>query len=91
MLGKTVEITHSDSQKSYYSNLSPESIIHSVGDNVECGEIIATVGDTSISELADETHLHFEMKVNGVSVNPLDYLDEESKLSSLSIESGSEL
>ena len=91
MLGKTVEITHSDSQKSYYSNLSPESIIHSVGDKVECGEIIATVGDSSISELADETHLHFEMKVNGVSVNPLDYLDEESKLSSLGIESGSEL
>ena len=88
MLGCTIEITHSDTHKSYYSNLNRDSVSHSVGDKVLQGDVIATVGDSSISELADETHLHFEMKVNGSAVNPLDYFTEESKLASLGIVSG---
>lgn len=88
MLGKTVEITHSDTHKSYYSNLSNEGLGVAVGDKVETGAVIGCVGDTSVSELADEPHLHFELKVNGASVNPLDYFSEESKESALGIVSG---
>jgi len=86
MLGKTVEITHSENHKSYYSNLSADGIKVAVGDKVEGGTLLGTVGDTSVSEIADETHLHFELKVNGASVNPLDYFTEESKKASLGIE-----
>ena len=46
---------------------------------------IGVIGDTSLSELADEPHLHFEVKVGDVSVNPLDYISEESKSASLGI------
>ena len=88
MLGQTVEITHSDTHKSYYSNLSKENIECAVGDVVSGGTVIGYVGDTTISELADEPHLHFELKVSGASVNPLDYITDESKLASLGIVSG---
>ena len=90
MLGQTVEITHSDTHKSYYSNLNKDTVACSVGATVKQGDVIGYVGDTTISELADEPHLHFEFKVNGESVNPLDYFTEESKLTSLGIVSGDE-
>ncbi len=84
LLGKTVEITHRDGIVSCYSNLASEVSV-SVGDEVKSGDAIGAVGDSSLTELADEPHLHFEMKVNGVSVNPLDYISEESKNASLGI------
>ena len=90
MLGQTVEITHSDTHKSYYSNLDKDSALCSVGATVKQGDVIGYVGDTTISELADEPHLHFEFKVSGESVNPLDYFTDESKLTSLGIVSGEE-
>jgi murein DD-endopeptidase MepM/ murein hydrolase activator NlpD len=90
MLGRTIEITHSDTHKSVYSNLNAESVSVAVGDTVACGAVIGTVGDSAISELADEPHLHFEMFVSGVSVNPLDYFSEESLKQSLGIVSGDE-
>lgn len=85
MLGVTVELTHSETHKSYYSNLDKTTVAVSVGDKVSKGDLLGTVGDTSVSEMAEEPHLHFEMKVNGVSVNPLDYISEESKEASLGI------
>jgi murein DD-endopeptidase MepM/ murein hydrolase activator NlpD len=88
MLGKTVEITHNETHKSLYSNLDNLSVSLNVGDAVEAGAVIGKIGDSSVSELADEPHLHFEMVVNGESVNPLDYITEESKSASLGIVSG---
>ena len=88
MLGQTVEITHGDTHKSYYSNLAKDTVKCAVGDNVKQGSVIGYVGDTTISELADEPHLHFEFEVGGETVNPLDYFTEESKLASLGIVSG---
>lgn len=86
MLGYTVEITHRDDIKTRYSNLSNDIGNLKVGDAVECGQKIGTVGDTSVSELAEEPHLHFEVLLKNVKVNPLDYINEESKKASLGIE-----
>lgn len=83
-LGRTVEISHEGGIVSVYSNLSSEVAVKE-GDSVESGALIGKVGDSSISELADEAHLHFAIKVNGVSVNPLDYISEDSKKASLGI------
>ena len=52
---------------------------------VKSGEKIANLGDSAISELADEPHLHFEIMINGVSLNPLDYISDEAKKTSLGI------
>ena len=84
--GKTVEITHSGGIVTRYSNLAADEIPVKEGDNVKSGDKIGKVGDTSLAELADESHLHFELKLEGASVNPLDYISEESKESSLGIE-----
>ena len=83
--GKTVEITHSGGIVSRYSNLSADGIAVKEGDTVKSGAKIGKVGDTSLSELADESHLHFELTLDGVSVNPLDYISEDSKEASLGI------
>lgn len=85
MLGTTVEITHADGMVTKYSNLSGDGLV-SVGTVVDKGTQIAKVGDSAISELADEAHLHFDMLLDGVKVNPLDYIEEESQKSSLGIE-----
>ena len=85
LLGKSVEITHANGITSIYGNLASTGIAVKVGDSVKSGDLIGKVGDTSLSELADEAHLHFAIKVNGVSVNPLDYISEGSKQASLGI------
>ena len=84
-LGKTVEVSHEGGITSIYSNLSATDVAVKEGDTVKSGALIGKVGDTSLSELADEAHLHFAIKVNGVSVNPLDYISESSKQASLGI------
>ena len=85
LFGKTVEITHDGGIVSVYSNLASTDIAVKEGDEVKSGALIGLVGDTSLSELAEEPHLHFGVKVEGVSVNPLDYISEESKQASLGI------
>ena len=84
LLGKTVEITHENGIKSVYSNLSSDGLI-AVGSTVKCGDKIGQLGDTTISELADEPHLHFEMFKDDKSVDPLEYISAESKKVSLGI------
>lgn len=83
--GKTVEITHEGGIVSTYSNLANTGVAVTIGQKVKSGDKIAVIGDTSLTELADEPHLHFEVKVNGTSVNPLDYISEDSKEASLGI------
>ena len=84
-LGKTVEISHGNGIVSLYSNLSSTDVCVAEGQTVASGDKIGTVGDTSLSELADEPHLHFGVKLNDVSVNPLDYISDASKKASLGL------
>ena len=86
MLGYTVEITHKNDLKTRYSNLSSDLSSLKVGDTVALGDKIGVVGDSSVSELAEEPHLHFEVLLKNVKVNPLDYINEESKKASLGME-----
>ena len=86
LLGHTVELTHSDGTVTRYSNLDSESTVDLIiGESVKAGAVLGQVGDSSVSELADEPHLHFEMIRDGVKVNPLQYLSDESKDVSLGI------
>ena len=61
-LGKTVEITHEGGITTVYSNLSSDGVNVKVGDTVKSGDVIGKIGDSSISELADEAHLHLPLR-----------------------------
>ena len=87
LLGCTVVIDHGSDVKSIYSNLENDDTLAKVGENVAAGDMIGTVGDTSLSELAEEPHLHFEVSVGNVKADPLDYISDESKSASLGITS----
>ena len=79
LMGQCVAISHSGDAISVYKNLGltvAEGI--EAGAKVNAGDAIGCVGDTAMVELADEPHLHFEMTVGGIQVDPLDYFGEEA-------------
>lgn len=79
LMGQCVAVSHSGDAISVYKNLSftvPEGI--AAGAEVKAGDAIGYVGDTAMVELADESHLHFEMTVGGIQVDPLDYFGEDA-------------
>lgn len=80
LMGTCVAIDHGDDDKtvSIYKNLSKE-LASGITENatVKAGQKLGVVGDTAILELADEPHLHFEMTVGGISVDPKDYFEAD--------------
>ena len=71
--GLTVVIEHQDGYKTIYSNLlTAEFVVE--GENVKKEQSIGTVGNSASFEIADETHLHFEMLKDSEYVDPMLYL-----------------
>ena len=70
--GLTVIISHDNGFKTVYSNLLTTEFVQE-GEEVEKGQTIATVGESASFEVADESHLHFEMYKDGITVNPTIY------------------
>ncbi len=90
LMGSCIAISHSGECYTVYKNLS-ENGVEGIeeGANVSAGQLIASVGNTAMIEIAEEPHLHFEMTVGDKAVDPLEYFDE-SALVSLSIDSSFE-
>ena len=75
-MGNIMVINHGGGMKSYYMNIGdslPQGIEQ--GSEVKCGQTIAGVGAGSKLEALDESHLHFEVSLNGERVDPLGYID----------------
>ena len=71
--GLTVVIEHVNGFTSVYSNLLTAEFIEE-GEEVKQGQTIATVGNTATFEIADESHLHFEILKNNENVDPELYI-----------------
>lgn len=71
--GYTVEIEHENGLVSVYKNLSNDKTVR-VGQVVETGETIGTIGNTGISESNEESHLHFELREDNVEIDPQLYI-----------------
>jgi len=69
--GNLVIINHGGGIETYYAHNS--SITVSVGEQVQKGQQIARAGSTG---RASGSHVHFEIRINGSSVNPLNYLNK---------------
>ena len=86
LMGKCLAISHSGDCYTIYKNLAktlPEGIAE--GASVRSGQLIASVGESAMVEVAEEPHLHFEMTVSDLGVDPLEYFDENA-LASLGID-----
>ena len=90
MMGYSIAIKHTGDCYTFYQNLSdtlPEGLAE--GATVRAGQLIGTIGDSALVEIADEPHLHFEMTVADLSVDPLEYFSEDA-LRSLTIDASYE-
>ena len=79
LMGNCIAVKHSGDCYTIYKNLAadlPDGIAE--GTSVRAGQMIATVGESAMVEVAEEPHLHFEMTVADLSVNPLEYFDEKA-------------
>ena len=78
-MGRCLAIKHGGEAYTIYKNLKaehPEGIV--VGASVKTGDAIGTVGETAMVELSTDPHLHVEMTVNGIQVDPTAYFDEDA-------------
>lgn len=73
--GLTVVVEHTKGFKTVYSNLLTAEYV-SVGQDVEAGQTLGTVGNTATFEILDEYHLHFEMLENDENIDPNMYLKQ---------------
>ena len=67
--GNTILISHPDGRKTRVGHLS--KILVSEGQSVTQGQTIGLSGSTGRST---GPHVHFEIYINGIQVNPLDYI-----------------
>ena len=73
LLGTVVVVSHEDGFTTVYANLEENPAVNP-GDWVEAGSVIGTVGSSALSEVGEESHLHFAVRLNGVDRDPLEYL-----------------
>ncbi len=79
--GGKVVIDHGNGLKSEYASLDVSPDLR-VGGNIERGDLLGTVSaaaDAMGNEYNEGEHLHFEVTLNGESVDPVTYLDLDEK------------
>jgi murein DD-endopeptidase MepM/ murein hydrolase activator NlpD len=69
--GLYISINHGASMETRYAHLSRLAV--AAGDNVKKGDLIGYVGSTGRST---GPHLHYEVRVEGLAVNPIPYMVE---------------
>ena len=72
-MGYTVVLSHADGYKTTYASLAAEVSV-AVGQVVEAGQTLGTVGNTALMETALGEHLHFAVTCNGNHVDPEKFL-----------------
>lgn len=74
-MGTCVSVEHTGNAVSYYKNLDPvvkEGII--IGASVKAGDVIGAIGESAMNEVAQDPHLHFELKVDDKHTDPKDHI-----------------
>jgi murein DD-endopeptidase MepM/ murein hydrolase activator NlpD len=69
LMGNMVTLDHGYGMVTRYGHI--DKLLKKKGDRVKRGDVIATVGNTGRST---GPHLHYEVRLNGVPVNPMKYI-----------------
>lgn len=72
-MGNSIVIDHSNGYKTVYSNLA-DFEDDPTGQSVKKGDKIGKTGNSAISDLSNEGHLHFEILKDELPVNPMDFI-----------------
>jgi len=72
--GSTIKIDHKNGYISIYSNLDKIEGVK-VGESVKQGEVVGRIGVSANGEIADESHLHFELLKDNEWINPTEVLE----------------
>ncbi|MBQ9131340.1 MAG: M23 family metallopeptidase [Clostridia bacterium] len=74
MMGWCVALEHTGDCVTVYKNLAKDLAQGlATGQTVQQGQLLGYVGDSAMMEIAQEPHLHMEMTVGGLQVDPLEY------------------
>lgn len=77
MMGWCVALNHAGECVTVYKNLAKDMAEGlEVGASVLEGQLLGQVGDTALLEVAEDPHLHMEMTVKGLQVDPLEYFSQ---------------
>ena len=72
--GLTVIVNHDGGYQTVYANLlTAEYVVE--GEEIEEGQTIGTVGNSSSFEISDDYHLHFELIKDGEYLNPCNFME----------------
>lgn len=72
LLGNVIEITHDEGIVTQYQAVTDIDV--TVGEEIEQGQKLAMAGKSLFNEEAG-VHVHFEIRKDGIAVNPLDYIN----------------
>lgn len=73
MLGICVEVSGDGGFAALYANLAKDPPV-SEGAKINAGDVVGVIGDTAVSECGDRSHVHFELRRDGASVDPEKYV-----------------
>jgi stage II sporulation protein Q len=73
LLGNVIEIDHGNGVVTQYESVKDMKV--KVGDQIDQGQVIAEAGQSLFNEKAG-THVHFEIRKDGVAVNPQNYFNK---------------
>ncbi|WP_316570529.1 M23 family metallopeptidase [Neobacillus sp. YIM B06451] len=73
LLGNVIEIQHDKGIVTQYQSVKDIKV--KVGEQVDKGQVLAAAGQSQVNQKGG-THVHFEIRKDGVAVNPADYFDK---------------
>ncbi len=74
MMGAYIVISHENGLSTLYANLREDSL-PATDSPVKAGDVVGKIGKTADFEIADPSHLHFEVIENQVQIDPKLFLE----------------
>ena len=77
LMGWCIAVEHTGECVTVYKNLAKDFAQGiTVGSEVKAGQVLGSVGESAWLEIAEDPHLHMEMTIKGLQVDPLEYFSE---------------